>query len=491
MTRRSFLLLPLCIASLGLAPLLPSPAAEPIAIGSRLQLFVDDHLIEKLDRCELKLHEPVLAGTALKLDAPWEGSFCGYFTVLKDGGTYRMYYRGRPDLGADGTRGEVTCMAESKDGISWNKPKLGLCESGGSKDNNIILDESPFTHNFAPFLDTNPACPPDQKYKAVAGTAKSGLVAWVSPDGIHWKKLREEAVFRKGAFDSQNVAFWSEAEQCYLLYFRVFTGGTADEKVWQPKGFRTVARTTSKDFINWTEPQRMNFGDTPAEHLYTNNTHAYFRAPHLYIATPMRFMPSRKVLTDEQAASLGVKKGYSGGCAEAVFISSRGGNNYDRTFMEAWIRPGTDLGNWASRAGLTACGVVPTGPAEMSLYKQAHYAQPSTHLLRYTLRIDGFASVNAPYRGGEFTTKPITFTGSKLTMNFATGATGGVQVEIQDAQGKPIPGYALNDAVEQIGDELARMVTWKGASDISKLAGQPVKLRFVMKDADVFAIQTK
>ncbi|RBP43799.1 hypothetical protein DES53_105198 [Roseimicrobium gellanilyticum] len=491
MTRTPFPLLSLCIASLGLAPLLPAPAAEPIAIGSRLELFVDGHLIEKLDRCALKLHEPVLAGTALTLDAPWEGSFCGYFTVLKDGGTYRMYYRGRPDTGKDGTRGEVTCMAESKDGISWTKPKLGLCDSGGSKDNNIILDESPFTHNFAPFIDTNPACPPDQKYKAVAGTAKSGLVAWVSPDGIHWKKLREEAVFRKGAFDSQNVAFWSEAEQCYLLYFRVFTGGTVDEKVWQPKGFRTVARTTSKDFINWTEPQRMSFGDTPPEHLYTNNTHAYFRAPHLYISTPMRFMPSRKVLTDEQADALGVKKGYSGGCAEAVFISSRGGNTYDRTFMEAWIRPGTDLGNWASRAGLTACGVVSTGPAEMSLYKQAHYAQPSTHLLRYTLRTDGFASVNAPYRGGEFTTKPLTFTGSKLTMNFATGATGGVQVEIQNAAGKPIAGYTLEDAVEQIGDEIERPVSWKSGSDISKLTGEPVKLRFVMKDADVFAVQVK
>jgi hypothetical protein len=491
MTRTLSSLLTLPAVALGLAMLPSVSAAEPVAIGSRLELFVDDYLIDKLDGCALKLHEPVLAGTALTLDAPWEGSFSGYITVLKDGDTYRMYYRGRPDAGKDGTRGEVTCMAESKDGISWSKSKLGLCESGGSKDNNIIIDESPFTHNFAPFLDTNPACPPDQRFKAVAGTSKSGLVAWVSPDGIHWKKLRDEAVFRKGAFDSQNVAFWSESEKCYLLYFRVFTGGTADEKVWQPTGFRTVARTTSKDFITWSEPERMSFGDTPAEHLYTNNTHAYFRAPHLYIGTPMRFMPSRKVLTDAQAESLGVKKGYAGGCAEAVFISSRGGNRYDRTFMEAWIRPGTDLGNWASRAGLTACGVVPTGPAEMSLYKQAHYAQPSAHLLRYTLRTDGFASVNAPYRGGEFTTKPLTFTGSKLTMNFATGATGGVKVEIQDAQGKPLPGFTLEDAVEQVGDEIERTVSWKSGSDVSKLAGQPVKLRFVMKDADVFAVQVK
>ncbi len=491
MTRfRALSLVSLCLATAAVSTT-RALAEEPIAIGSRLELFVDHFLIEKLDGTALKLHEPVPAGPVLKLDAPWEGSFCGYFTAIKDGGTYRLYYRARPDDGKDGSRGETTCMAESMDGIHWSKPKLGLCESGGSKDNNIIIDEPPFTHNFAPFLDANPACAPDQRYKALGGTAKSGLVAWVSADGVRWKKLREEAVFRKGAFDSQNVSFWSEAEQCYVLYFRVFTGGTVDEKVWQPTGFRTVARTTSKDFVNWTEPERMSFGDTPAEHLYTNNTHAYFRAPHLYIGTPMRFVPNRKVLTDEQAAALGVKKGYASGCAEAVFISSRGGARYDRTFMEAWVRPGTDLGNWASRAGLTACGIVPTGPAEMSLYKQAHYAQPSTHLLRYTLRMDGFASVHAPYRGGSFTTKPLTFTGGRLTMNFATGATGGVKVEIQDATGRPVPGFALEDSVEQVGDEIERTVVWKGGGDVSKLADQAVKLHFVMKDADVFAVRVK
>jgi hypothetical protein len=170
-------------------------------------------------------------------------------------------------------------------------------------------------------------------------------------------------------------------------------------------------------------------------------------------------------------------------------MSSRCGNAYDRTFMEAWIRPGTDMGNWASRAGMTALGIVPTAPAEMSLYKQAHYAQPSAHLLRFTLRTDGFASVNAPYLGGEFTTKPLTFTGSKLTINFSSGATGGVNVEIQDASGNPLPGFSLADSIEQIGDEIARTVKWKGGDDLSPLAGQTVKLRFTMRDADVFAMR--
>jgi hypothetical protein len=97
--------------------------------------------------------------------------------------------------------------------------------------------------------------------------------------------------------------------------------------------------------------------------------------------------------------------------------------------------------------------------------------------------------VNAPYKGGEFITKPLTFTGSKFTMNFSTGATGGVNVEFQDANGKPISGFALTDSVEQIGDEIERTVKWKSGDDVSKLAGQPIKLRFVMHDADLYALK--
>ena len=470
--------------------LLPAGAATPPDIGSRLELFLDHFLIEKLDGTTLRLHEPRLAGVAFKFDKPWEGKFSGYPTVIKDGDVYRAYYRGLPEARGDGSTSESTCYAESRDGITWIKPTLRLFEVMGTKDNNVVIyNAAPLSHNFSPFLDARPGVPRDERFKAVSGTAKTGLMPWASGDGIHWRKLSEKPVFTKGAFDSQNVAFWSEAEQCYVIYFRIFTGGTVSERVWQPKGYRTVARTTSKDFLNFTEVERMDFGDTIPEHLYTNQTHPYDRAPHIYVALPMRFMPGRKVLTDDQAAKLGVNKGYVSDCAETVLITSRGGNRYDRTFMEAFIRPGTDVGNWASRAGIAALGVVPTGPAEMSLYKQAHYAQPSAHLLRYTLRTDGFASVNAPYRGGELITRPLKFSGKELALNFSTGAAGGIRVEIQEANGKPVPGFTLDDAVETIGDEIERVVRWKNGADVGALAGQAVKLRFAMKDADLFALR--
>jgi hypothetical protein len=125
----------------------------------------------------------------------------------------------------------------------------------------------------------------------------------------------------------------------------------------------------------------------------------------------------------------------------------------------------------------------------MSIYVNQDYAQPSAHLRRYSLRLDGFSSVNAPYDGGEFVTKPLRFQGQHLQLNCATSAAGSIRVELQDAAGTPLPGYAAIDCVEFFGNSIEHTVSWKQGSDISQLASQPVRLRFLMKDADVFALR--
>jgi len=454
-----------------------------IALGNQRELFVDHYLIDRLIDTRLVLHHPHDEGEVLKFDKPWEGAFCGYSTVIKDGDSYRLYYRGLPEAGKDGSALETTCYAESKDGIHWTKPELGLYEVMGTKKNNVILaNAAPVTHNFSPFLDTNPNARPDERYKALGGTQKSGLIAFVSPDGIHWRRLREEPVITQGAFDSQNVSFWSEHEQCYVCYFRTWT------KV-NYKGYRTVSRTTSKDFLHWTEPVEMSFGDTPREHIYTNQTHPYFRAPQIYVAIAARFMPHRQVLTEEQAEALHVNPKYFKDCSDAVFMTSRGGNRYDRTFMEGFIRPGIGLENWVSRSNYPALNVVQTGPAEMSVYVNRNYAQPTANLHRYSMRLDGFVSVQAPYSGGEMVTKPFTFTGRQLSINFSTSAAGEVRVEIQHEQGQPIPNYSLSKATRLIGNEISKIVSWQKGGDLSALRGQPIRLRFVMKDADLYSIK--
>ncbi|MCU0646008.1 MAG: hypothetical protein MUC94_17330 [bacterium] len=458
---------------------------EIISIADRRELFVDYHLIDKLEGTELRLHEPRQEGIAIKFDKPWEGGFSAYVTVIKDGDLYRMYYRGLPRTQQEGEDIAVACYAESKDGIQWTKPNLGIFEVMGIQDNNVILaNASPFTHNFCPFIDTKPGIPKSEKFKAIAGNENSGLVGFISEDGIHWKKLRDESIFREGMFDSQNVVFWSEHEQCYVCYFRTWTGEGYT-------GFRTISRTTSTDFLNWTDPVPMEFGKTPMEHLYTNATHPYFRAPHIYIAMPKRFFPDKAAFSAEIAKTLVDNPGYRIASSDAVLMTSRGANRYDRTFMEAFIRPGTTPQDWIARDNTPALGVVPGNDRELFIYRMSHYAQPTAHLTRYSLRLDGFVSVHAPYNGGELITKPFIFSGSELEINFATSAAGGIQVEIQNANGEAIPSVSLDDCPEFIGDAIDYVVHWKNGSDVSQLAGKPIRLRFLMKDADLYALQFK
>jgi hypothetical protein len=457
-------------------------------IGDRLEPFVDNYLVESLKQVTHQLHHPVPREISLTFNKPWEGRFCGYVTVIKDGDTYRLYYRGRPVAGKDGTNDEVTCVAESKDGITYTRPNVGLFESNGSKNNNIVLAGfAPLSHNFAPFLDNRPGCPPEERYKAFSGISETGLHGFISADGYSWKKLDGPLIKHEGesfSFDSQNIAFWSESEKTYVCYFRTW-------RMTNGKRYRTISRRTSSDFRHWGEMEDMSYGNTPPEHLYTNQTRPYSRAPHIYVSFAARFMPGRRVVSKAQAKVIGSQEKYSGDCSDTVFMSSRGGNVYDRTFMEGFIRPGVGPSNWTSRTNYPTCGIVQSSDDVMSMYVQRDYGQTTHKLQRLTLRTDGFASIQAGYSGGEFVTKPVLFKGSHLSINFSTSAAGSVWVELQAPDGQAIDGFKLSQCDEIIGDEINRTVTWSNSEDLAKLAGKPVKIRFKMKDADLYSIRFK
>src|SRR5271165_1676121 len=165
-TRNTLLVLTLLGAVLG-----SSPAVQPIDIGSRLQLMADRTLVDKLGGgTRYDLHRPTPQGIAVVMDKPWEGNAVNYVTVFQDGDLYRLYYRGADvQYSKDDyreTHPEVTCYAESRDGIRWVKPELGLFEFNGSKGNNIVWNGIG-THNFTPFKDTNPGAAPEERYKAL------------------------------------------------------------------------------------------------------------------------------------------------------------------------------------------------------------------------------------------------------------------------------------------------------------------------------------
>ncbi|NLX99878.1 MAG: hypothetical protein GXY83_27590 [Rhodopirellula sp.] len=436
------------------------PAAEPgpIEIGARLELFVDDFLIDRLDGPGLKMHCPRQASPTAK---PIKGY---YMTVIKDGDLYRAYYRSSlPEYTGeqyDGHPGEITCYAQSCDGHDWIYPQLGIHKVNGPDGDNVILAAaSPFSHNFSPFLDLRPGVPADERFKALAGVHQGGgLFAFVSGDGLRWKKMNDAPLITASgfAFDSQNVAFWSEVEGCYVCFYRSWN---------TPHGqLRTISRTTSKDFIDWTAATPMN-PNVAGEHLYTSNTHPYFRAPHIYISLPTRFLPDRGSSTD------------------IMFMTSRAGSTcYARPFMEAFLRPGLDPQRWGNRSNYAALNVVPTGPDEMSIYHAVSGR-------RYTLRTDGFASVHAGHAGGEMITKALTFSGARLLLNYSTSAAGSIRVEIQSPDGKPLPDYTLADCTPIVGDAIEGAVSWRKGNSVSSHSGKPVRLRYVIQEADVYAMR--
>ena len=495
-------------------------APAPVKLEDNLQLMLDRSIIDTFSgQAALKLGTPVTREVVIKSDQPWDGDAFFISSIYQLDGVHYMLYRGR-DAGIGDERPSATylCLATSTDGINWVKPKLGLVDFDGSKDNNIVANESgkalPFCYTF---YDPRPDTPANERVKAIdmrdgerrAGGEGKGLRAQImgSADGKVWHDLPIEANLKSdwvNAFDGGSVS-WSEAEQAFVGYFRWWDTNAkpryADWMIVRP-GVRTSFRSISKDLVTWSKPEPMTYGDTPDEHFYETCTHSYFRAPQIYIVLANRFNPGRRALSLEEERALDITRfpgnkdtptyTFASDANDLVLLTTKpGSSEFDRPFMEAFLRPGPELGNWASRcnyAGLSA-GFIPTGRAEMSFYITRHHLQKTNYIQRITLRTDGFASVNAPYAGGGMVTVPFTYTGDHLVLNYATSAAGEVKVELQDAKGNPLPGFTFDDCDVLIGDRVDGAVTWHGQKSLARYIGKPVRLSFKLMDADIYSFR--
>lgn len=485
--------------------------------GTRRELFVEDTLISRISGgALLRLHQPTPREITFVCDKPWEGASCAYMKVFQDGELYRMYYRGSDVVytkdGYSSPHPETACYAVSRDGIHWTKPDLGLFEFKGSKKNNIIW-MGVGSHNFAPFLDTNPDCPKEERFKALAGEFKRGLQAFVSADGVTFKPLQQKPVIAEGYFDSLNLAFWDSVAGVYREFHRDFREG------------RDIRTGTSKDFVHWTDPEFLWYhahrhGSEPegappvkdadpankipgrVSQLYTNQITPYYRAPHIYMGFPTRYIDrgwtysATKLPRHEYRKLRGAKSRREGtAVTDGMFMASRDAKEF-HVWPESFIRPGLrTTQSWFYGDTYQNHGLVETkshiedAPPEMSVYvsENSHQDHPG-QFRRHTLRIDGFVSLTAPLAGGELVTTPLRFQGSRLALNLSTSAAGSVRVEIQDVAGKPLPGFSLADAHELYGDSLSLEAAWKGKdTDVSALAGKAIRLKFVVRDADVFS----
>ena len=419
----------------------------------------------------------------------------------------------------------------SKDGVRWTRPDLGFVKRKGWEKNNIILTydpdcgigmdlgegqsfddgndllsgkKVPFTgaaHNFTPMIDTNPDCRPDEKFKAVGGHDHRLLYAFKSPDGIHWSMMQAEPVIVDGMLDSQNLAFWDPVQKRYYAYYRDFKNKKGDTRKYNTKTDfsymdRDVKFATSKDFINWTDGEWIDWRPDRMTQLYTNQIQLYPGADHIRIGFPMRYIINRGLYSEFNERIAKSDTYYASVYTDTGLTTSRDGRSF-KMWAEAMLRPGPTDENWFYSFGLTALNLFetpsqyPGGANEWSLYVVDHGAWfgDGVSFNRYSIRKDGFVSASSPMAGGSFVTKPIVFAGEQLKINFETSAAGSFQIEIQDAQGKPVPGFTLAECPSLFGNSTDYTVEWKSKAKLSDLAGKPVRLRFVLKDADLYAFR--
>ena len=490
----------------------------PVDIGSRRELFVDECLVDQLEGgAELHLHKPRGREVVLVNDRPWESS-SAYFSVFLDGDTYRMYYRGFHHGAGGEARGEPMCYAESKDGIHWAKPDLGLFAYEGSTQNNIVLggDRGKFPASgkwsgclgtdhgwrgdMVPFKDANPAAEPDASYKALVrgcrgtcqvaeGRRDYGMYPFKSPDGIHWTAMSEKPVITKGRFDSQNLAFWDDVHGRYVAFVRDIRGicprtgrFASDPEDVAGGSHREIRMCVSNDFVNWSEPVFVEYEGAEPKDLYTNAVLPYERAPHLLLG-----FPTEMLLT------------FSDCQTQPVFMVSRDGGRSFRLWAEPLIPPTAPEGRDGNRGNYMARGLVRGNDREYFVYATEGYGEDEpVRLRRFTYRVDGFVSVRSPQPRswvaagiptGAVVTPPLLFSGNRLVVNYAAWGGGSLRVQLEDIGGNPLDGLSLDDCTELCEDAIDQQVTWKTGADPGRYSGQPVRLRFALRHADLFSFR--
>lgn len=481
-----------------------------LKIGSRRECFFDDWLIDtRKTSAQFLLHSPVRRETVMTMDKPWEGDGSTMECLVKDGALYRLYYIGRrmETEKTDLPDRYVHCMAESRDGLHWERPCLGMYDFRGSTDNNILSGRTSRMHGgMYVFIDTNPACPPEERWRAIAcAIGKDELFSVPSPDGIHFDYSKRTVIHSGGFYDSMHACFWDESIQKYRCYFRGhhfpagYDGQLTDchDRRAHSLRIRDINYVESPDFVHWSEGRIIGHGDAEDVQLYENKIVPYYRAPHMYIGFPTRYL-CRKTWTENYDELTG-REARRDRCAmeprfglavtDCTFMCSRDGVRFHR-YDEAFLRPGPENSrNWVYGDGYPAYGIfetpspVPGAEPEISLLVPENQWSQNIDLVRYSIRRDGFVSLHAGGRREEtVVTKPFTFTGEELYANISTSALGYLYFTLTAWDG------SCATSCEVFGDATDRRIPFPPGA-VAALSGRTVTMQVRMRDADLYAIR--
>ena len=478
------------------------------SLGNDRMLCWDDFAIEKSEDIEIKMHKPTPHDLAIICDAQWDGVHNGYGSVEKVGNKYYFWQRCstgliKPDNCWGSIFPTVYTVHESLDGKHFKKKWVDKHIFNGKIHNNIFYNTS--QDNLAVCLDENPNCDPNEKFKAFGMLPADhelghGLGMWVSPDGIDFTfkgKLK-----LPGSFDSFNIAFWDADIQKYRLYYRgERKRQESDEKFdlvnKSNNIIREIRTATTTDFETFDIHGEIDYDEgKEVMQLYTNQTVKYPRAKDMYIALPGRYverwdsMDNLKTMPAWDMREYFIKGTGRGGTAftDTLLMTSRDGVKFNR-WDESFLKPYSEY-RWWYGDGWVARGIYETesdtenAPNELSFLCVENYRTNNVNWRRYTMRLDGFVSWYAKYSGGEVLTKPFTFEGNELELNFETGAMGTLIVTVCDENGNELEGYKT---CEMFGDTVGRPAVFQ--KELKALEGKPIRLKFFLKDCDLYSFK--
>jgi hypothetical protein len=481
----------------------------PLKINDVRQLFIEDLLIdlERTQNVTRQLNGPHKIQRVLTPDQPWEKlGFVFYCGVIDDGGTAKLYHSSY-----DAEKKKHSSLATSTDGLTWERPKLGLKAYEGNKDNNLL----PLTSVEATvFLD--PHSPPEKRYRMVftrgwPDPARAGVCVASSSDGMSWNEVSERCL--PFVPDSQPSAFWDERLKKYVVYLRA----------WNP--IRTVARVEIDDLekpwpydpsvpplhvwgkdkiptISREIPTVIAYDEQDAKYLqpYTAEVMPYPGSPDVYFAFPADFQNYKGEEWKARALT------GNDGTFDVGFATSRDGITWNR-----WRQPYIPTGLYEDldlRLVSMGFGMIRRGPWLHQYFvgwpythgqpevwerdpatREAWYGKNKGGIYCATQRVDGFLSMDAPNGGGTLTTRPLIFKGDRLRLNLHTTGGGSARVALLDAQGQVLPGFAAEDCEVFQDDEIDYEVRWKNGSDVGALAGRPVRVQVTMRNAKFYALQ--
>ena len=472
-----------------------------IEIGSEKQLFVDNYLIESLKNAKQVMNPARKAESnpVLRPERPWEGNtvrtHCIYFdeeeNIFKMWYTSSIWTASRDDNGKiiseshDNSGPKFDCYATSPDGIEWERPNLGLVEFEGSKDNNILLEESRMPYMFHDPHEDNP----EKRFKGMirTGTRTTPGMQWdlyYSPDGFTWTPFGKNPVVdtspRIGRWGPTSFMGWDPIRQVYAVHMENCFHRRS------PLGKRLTGRAESPDMIHWSDPETILLPDeldAPDTEFYAIRVEAYAG---MYVGLILVF--------HTQTATHHVEVSFS-----------RDGVHYERNYREPFISRGAN-GSFDCVSVMTGT-LIPHGDrilvythgtnwrSRETLADLGDDAIPAVGLA--VVPLDGFVSVvGAKTDFSEMVTRAFGFSGTKLFVNVesamqeATGAgTCDVRVEILSPNHEPLPGFTFQDADPITATGVAQTVTWGGKPDLVELRGKTIKLRFYINNAKLYSFQ--